>query len=358
MQQLTENNFLIEIPEQLLSPDENPYLDASLPQETNRKSNLLLNFSKLKHINGLGISMLVKLCVTAKKKNQDIIAFGISESHHKLFALLHLNHAMRLCRDLREASLMTGATLPIELEKLKTTTPIDTEYWGVAAARLTIPKFPSEAINMNIKGHRIVGPVDGFGALWQKRYRLPIVKPGLSPEKIISILKNEFPHFQPDYNHFYPGSRGIVPGEIIAIDSSTPGGPVSTGVMVLYADKESFTFITPQGHPESGWVTFSVERSGDALTVQILGLARANDPVYELAFRMVGSEMQIRIWRHVLESLAKYLEVPADVSVEARCIDPGLQWSQAGNIWYNAQARTILSAPIWWVSKKLQQRRR
>jgi anti-anti-sigma regulatory factor len=358
MQQLPGNNFLIEIPEQLLRSDEIPYLDASLPHETNRKSKLLLNFGKLKHINGLGISMLVKLSVLARKRNQDIIAFGISEPHVKLFNLLHLNHALWMCHDLHEAALFTGAALPSELEKIKTTTPIDTEYWAVATARLAVPEFPPEAINMNIKGRHIVGPVDGFGVLWQKRYRLPIVKPGLSPEKITGILKNEFPNFQPEYNHFYPGSRGIVPGEIIAIDSSTPGGLVSTGVMVLYADKESFTFITPQGHPESGWVTFSVERSGDALTAQILGLARANDPVYELAFRMVGSEMQIRIWRHVLASLAKYLEVPADVSVEARCIDPGLQWSQAGNIWYNAQARTILSAPVWWVSKKIQPRRK
>jgi anti-anti-sigma regulatory factor len=357
MQRLSENAFLIELPEQLLNPDEKPFLEASLPPETNKKSNLLLNFSKLKHINGLGISMLVKLSVLARKRNQDIIAFGISESYHKLFALLHLDHTLRLCRDPREAALISGANLPSALVTIQAVPPIDTEYWGVAAARLTIPEFPPEAINMNIKGHRIVGPVDGFGALWQKRYRLPIVNPDLSPEKIIDILKNEFPNFQPEYNHFYPGSRGIVPGEIIAIDSSTPGGPVSTGVMVLYADKESFTFITPQGHPESGWVTFSVESSRDTLTAQILGLARANDPVYELAFRMVGSEMQIRIWKHVLESLAKYLRVPAEVSVEARCIDSGLQWSQTGNIWYNAQARTILSAPIWWVRKKLRQRR-
>jgi len=358
MQQLPGNKFLLEMPERLLSPDEKPYLDASLPQKINKKSDLLLNFCKLKYINGLGISMLVKLSVTARKRKQDVIAFGLSESHFKLFNLLHLNHAVRMCRDLREATLITGADLSSELATIQAAPPIDTEYWGMPAARLAIPEFPPEAINLNIKGRRIVGPVDGFGALWQKRYRLPIVKPGLSPEKITGIFKNEFPSFQPEYNHFYPGSRGIVPGEIIAIDSSTPGGPVSTGVMVLFADKESFTFITPQGHPESGWVTFSIERSGDALTAQILGLARANDPVYELAFRMVGSEMQIRIWRHVLESLAKYLKVPADVSVEARCIDQGMRWLQTGNIWYNAQARTILSAPVWWVRKKLRQRRR
>jgi hypothetical protein len=207
--------------------------------------------------------------------------------------------------------------------------------------------MPPRAINMNMKGKAVVGPVDGFGALWQKTYRLPVARQDVSPEDVVTIIKQSFPRLQPRYNRFYPGKKGIVPGEVIAIDSSTPGGPVSTGVMVLYADERSFTFVTPQGHPESGWVTFSAFLSGDVLVAQILGLARANDPVYEVAFRAIGSNMQIRIWRHVLSSLATHLGVPAEVSVQAVCIDPRVRWSQARNVWYNAQARTILATPVW-----------
>ena len=33
--------------------------------------------------------------------------------------------------------------------------------------------------------------------------------------------------------------------------------PLSTGVLVLYADDESFTLMTPQGHVFAGWITFS-----------------------------------------------------------------------------------------------------
>ena len=29
---------------------------------------------------------------------------------------------------------------------------------------------------------------------------------------------------------------------------------LSTGVMVLYADEESFTLMTPQGHMFAGWI--------------------------------------------------------------------------------------------------------
>ena len=39
---------------------------------------------------------------------------------------------------------------------------------------------------------------------------------------------------------------------------SLPGGmKVKTGVMVLYADEESFTLMTPEGHMFAGWITFS-----------------------------------------------------------------------------------------------------
>ena len=38
---------------------------------------------------------------------------------------------------------------------------------------------------------------------------------------------------------------------------------MSTGVMVIYADRESFTFMTPEGHALSAWITFSAYRDGD-----------------------------------------------------------------------------------------------
>ena len=53
------------------------------------------------------------------------------------------------------------------------------------------------------------------------------------------------------------------------LDIAVGGGvKMSTGVFVLYADAESFTFATPQGHQFAGWITFSAERSGEATVVQ------------------------------------------------------------------------------------------
>lgn len=79
-----------------------------------------------------------------------------------------------------------------------------------------------------------------------------------------------------------------------------------TGVRVIYADEESFTVMTPEGHPEPGCNTFSANRDEGTTLAQIQSLARANDPSYEVRFRVVGSTEQEKIWTHVLKSLAAH----------------------------------------------------
>ena len=49
------------------------------------------------------------------------------------------------------------------------------------------------------------------------------------------------------------------------LDVDLPGRvKLSTGVMVLYADDESFTLMTPQGHMFAGWITFSATETATA----------------------------------------------------------------------------------------------
>ena len=129
--------------------------------------------------------------------------------------------------------------------------------------------------------------------------------------------------------------------------------PVHTGVRVIYADDESFTVMTPEGHPESGWNTFSAYQDDDGPTVaQIQSLSRANDPIYELGFRIVGSTEQERIWTHVLKSLAAHFGANEPVTLEKVCVDPKVQWSHVMNVWHNAGARSMLytmAAPTRWI---------
>src|SRR5438034_8717269 len=91
-----------------------------------------------------------------------------------------------------------------------------------------------------------------FRSMWQKIYWVVLKESKITPTELIRVWKEHFPMFWPKASHFYPSLHGIAPGEIALLSSPIPGGlpvPVSTGVFVLYADDQSFTFMTPQGHP-------------------------------------------------------------------------------------------------------------
>jgi pyruvate/2-oxoglutarate dehydrogenase complex dihydrolipoamide dehydrogenase (E3) component/anti-anti-sigma regulatory factor len=344
---LGDDACLLELPPDVTDPDERPYFSACTPQYSSNNNWLILDFGAVQTMNGLGATMLVKLGALARRRRQRILATGVSDHYREVLRITGLDRGFFICSSREEAFGISGISRnDLPSQKALAAKALDESFWAKPIIRLHVPAMPPQAINRNIDGRRVVGPVEGFGQLWQKKYQLVITKPGITPEDTIRALKGNFPRFQPSYNRFYPTEKGIQPGEVVAIDSSTPGGPVSTGVMVLYADDRSFTLITPQGHPESGWVTFSASEVDKKTIVQILGLARANDPIYEAAFRTVGSKMQVKIWNHVLTSLATYLGIPVDITIEPVCVDTRIQWSQASNIWYNAQIRTIFYVPF------------
>jgi hypothetical protein len=240
--------------------------------------------------------------------------------------------------------------------------PRDAASWAGHVETLKVGAVPAGATNINVDGRRVVGPLQGFGALWQKTYQLRLRGDGMTPARIIQAWKERFPEFQPPQNRFFPVGAGVAPGEVVLINASLQGMPLGTGVMVLYADDESFTLMTPEGHPESGWITFSAfdddERPG-TIVAQVQSMARANDPMYELAFRVVGSREQEKIWTHVLQSLAAHFGCEPVVVMSKTCVDPQLQWSQARNLWHNAAMRSMLytlAAPVRWLREASQDR--
>ena len=87
--------------------------------------------------------------------------------------------------------------------------------------------------------------------------------------------------------------------------------------------------MVPQGHMIAGWTTFSAYEEDDGCTIaQIQLQVRANDPVYEIGFRLGASRSENKVWQHALEELAAYYGVTEPVQSEITCIDPRVQWSQ------------------------------
>src|SRR6476469_2552531 len=142
----------------------------------------------------------------------------------------------------------------------------DGESWAKPVERLEVAGVQPGSSGINVAGRRPTSPVQGFGRMWQKTYRVRLLGADVTPQQVIAVWKRDFPSFWPKNNRFFAPLAGIQPGEVAVLDLGMPGGmKLSTGVLVMYADEESFTLMTPQGHMFAGWITFSAFDAGDGV---------------------------------------------------------------------------------------------
>ncbi len=62
----------------------------------------------------------------------------------------------------------------------ETERPRDSEHWAKPVGRLHVEHAPDGAKNL-VEGKRLVGPVQGFGQMWQKSYRIRLDGTSWSP---------------------------------------------------------------------------------------------------------------------------------------------------------------------------------
>ena len=102
--------------------------------------------------------------------------------------------------------------------------------------------------------------------------------------------------------------------------------------------------MTPEGHPWAAIITFSAHEGDDGATVaRIHLLVRANDPLYEMSFKLYTSKLEDKIWNHTLTQVAAHFGV-AEPRIESSVvlIDRRRQWNQVSNLWKNSAVRTLL----------------
>jgi hypothetical protein len=239
---------------------------------------------------------------------------------------------------------MTGRT-PHPEEHREERRPRDAGYWARYVETLEVSDVPEGAVNLNVDGRRTVGPLQGFGKMWQKTYHVRLEGASASPTEVVRAWRERFPDFWAPGNRFLAPSTGLAPGGVALINSDIPGSRwFSTGVLVLYSDDESFTYMTPEGHPFSGWVTFSAHDEEGCTVAQVQLLIRANDPLYELMMPLGLHRVEDNTWQRTLENLAAHFGAAGKVATRVVCVDPKRQWRRYKNIRYNALILSALHA--------------
>lgn len=237
----------------------------------------------------------------------------------------------------------------------------DEDNWAKPVSKLHVGDLPTRAINLNVEGRQVTGPLQGFGQLWQKTYLIRMVAPRVhmtgeaaTPKDVVKTWKENFPKFWPRGNNFYSALTSIQPGDVAVLNLPGPGGmPISTGIIVIYSDDEQFSFMTPQGHMFAGMNTFSSFEQDGHVYAQIQALIRANDPMWEMLFIAgIVSKMEDSFWEATLRNLTAEFSTTGTFTLTSTRVDPRWQWAQAKNIWHNAAIRStiyLVLSPFRWV---------
>ncbi len=216
------------------------------------------------------------------------------------------------------------------------TVPADKANWAPHVEKLA-------SGGVNVGGRRLNGPQQGFGPMWQKTYKVRI--PGVAPERVISEWKANYGTFWPSHSKFNAPVAGIQPGEVGNIQSMQV---LSTGIMVLYTDDTSFSFMTPEGHPFAGWITFSSYDDGGTVG-QVQLIIRPSDPLWDLVFLFGFAKGEDLMWQHTLRSLAAHFDIRTEPETNLVKVDKKRLWKNAGNITKNSaigSALHILGTPV------------
>ena len=85
----------------------------------------------------------------------------------------------------------------------------DTTRWARYVKRL---KVAEGFISPNVEGHRLISPLQGFGKMWQKTYKMRLEGTSISPEGVIEAWRGRFPEVSGLGRGFRVPPGGLVPG--------------------------------------------------------------------------------------------------------------------------------------------------
>ena len=103
VRKVSDQASVVDIRGEVTAFAENVLMDAYTQASSPTTQAVILNFSQLEYMNSSGIGLLVTLLIRAKRQNQRLMAYGLSEHYQEIFALTRLNEAIGIYHTEAEA---------------------------------------------------------------------------------------------------------------------------------------------------------------------------------------------------------------------------------------------------------------
>ena len=96
VRRLSTHARVIDITGELTAASEDVLMDAYDRASDDGVRAIVLSFAALQYMNSGGIGLLVTLLVRARRRDQQLLAFGLSEHYRQIFDLTRLDEAVSL----------------------------------------------------------------------------------------------------------------------------------------------------------------------------------------------------------------------------------------------------------------------
>jgi hypothetical protein len=162
------------------------------------------------------------------------------------------------------------------------------------------PPYPD-----TVDGSEVIGPDDGHGPLFHRRYRTRIRGAERSPDELFSTLSQNVNRAAPTKFARFQKVRGsdgtLVVGDEFVVRMP---GPWDGPVRVIDATPRSFRLATLAGHLEAGQIEFRVGED-DLMVFEIESWARSADRLSNLLYHRarMAKEVQLHMWISFLEGV-------------------------------------------------------
>jgi hypothetical protein len=167
---------------------------------------------------------------------------------------------------------------------------------------------PEVPAYLSWRGRKLQLPADGDGPLFHRRYEVEIAGATVGPEQLFATIVRELPQFSPEALAKFKKVKGNAAtmrvGDEYDIEIL---GPWNGSVRVSEVNGTSFSFVTLEGHPEAGQISFRLEAKGSMLRFAILSWARSRDMLVDLSYQQaqVGKEVQKEVWVEFCERVVQ-----------------------------------------------------